>query len=89
MLGHLFLVVRSLYASRAGMVLEFMLWFLYLRWGCVFLCCCVVESSAPWPFLMLGGVFLDAEGAFLYAWAVCRNYRYILTVHTLNRSLRP
>ena len=63
MLGHLFLVC-SYYASRAGTVLEFMLWFLYLFWGCVFLRCCVVESSPPWasPY---------AEGGFLYAWAVC------------------
>ena len=49
------------------MVLEFMLWFLYLCWGCVFLCCCVVESSPPWLLLMLR-VFIFMLGLFV------RNY---------------
>ena len=51
------LMLGTFYASRAGMVLEFMLRLLYLCWRCEFLCCCV-ESSPPWLLLIMLRVFV-------------------------------
>ena len=51
-------VGSSFCASKAGMVLEFMSWFLHFCWGCGFLCCCVVESNPPCLLLMLRSLSL-------------------------------
>ena len=53
MLGILFSHSSLVLCSQGGKASHFMLWFLCLCWGCVFLCHCVVECSPPWLFLML------------------------------------